>query len=62
MPAVFTAAGAPAELAEALAAESGLDIEVVPLYSESLGEEGSDAETYLDMIRANADAIVGALT
>lgn len=62
VPAVFTAAGTPAELAESLAAETGLDIEVVPLFSESLGGEGSGAETYLDMIRANADAIVGALT
>ena len=35
---------------------------VVELFSESLGEEGSGAETYLQLIRTNADRIVEALT
>ena len=46
-------------LAEAIAAESGA--EVVRLYSGSLGDEGSGAETYLDMVRLNVERIVDAL-
>jgi zinc/manganese transport system substrate-binding protein len=34
----------------------------VPLHSESLSREGGGAETYLQMMRANADAIARALT
>jgi zinc/manganese transport system substrate-binding protein len=52
-------------LAEQLASEvvdrSDLDIEVVQLYSDALGEEGSGAETYLDMLRENARRIADAL-
>lgn len=62
VPAIFADASSPTELADALADESGLDVQVVPLFSESLGEPGSGAETYLDMVQANADAITDALT
>ena len=48
--------------AEALADESGLDVEVVALYSESLGGPGSGAETYLEMITSNGEAIATALS
>jgi zinc/manganese transport system substrate-binding protein len=52
-------------LAEQLASEvidrSDLDIEVVQLYSDALGEDGSGAETYLDMLRENAQHIADAL-
>jgi zinc/manganese transport system substrate-binding protein len=52
-------------LAEQLASEvvdrSDLDIEVVQLYSDALGEDGSGAETYLDMLRDNARRIADAL-
>lgn len=36
-------------------------IRLVPLYSDSLGEAGSGAETYLDYMRYNTNAIVEAL-
>ena len=52
-------------LAEQLASEvvdrSDLEIEVVQLYSDALGEDGSGAETYLDMLRENAQRIADAL-
>lgn len=60
VPAVFADASAPRRLAEALAAE-GTDVEVVELFSESLGEPGSGADTYLGMIRTNAERIAAAL-
>ena len=62
VPAIFADASSPTELADALADESGLDVEVVALFSESLGEAGSGADTYLGMVRSNADAITAALT
>ena len=46
--------------AEALAARVG-DIDVVTLYTGSLGPEGSGAETYLGFLRTNTDLIVNAL-
>ncbi|MEO1065530.1 MAG: metal ABC transporter substrate-binding protein, partial [Actinomycetota bacterium] len=61
VPAIFADTSASNELAETLAAEVG-DIEVVELYTESLGEEGSDGATYLDMVRTNAERIAAALT
>ena len=60
VPAVFAETSSPARVAEALAAE-GTDVEVVELYSEALGEAGSDGATYLDMVRANARRIAEAL-
>jgi zinc/manganese transport system substrate-binding protein len=52
-------------LAEQLASEvvdrSDLEIEVVQLYSDALGEQGSGAETYLDMLLENARRIADAL-
>ena len=57
---IFADTSASDELAQTLAAEVG-DIEVVTLYSESLGEPGSDGATYVDMIRANAKRIAAAL-
>ena len=61
VPAIFADTSSSSDLAQVLADETGEDIEVVELFSESLGEEGSGAETYLDLIRTNADRIVGAL-
>ena len=62
VPAIFADATSATDLADALAAEAGLDVEVVELYSESLGEPGSGAETYLAMVEANATAIADALS
>ncbi len=61
VPAIFADTSSSADLADVLAEETGEAIEVVELFSESLGDEGSGAETYLELIRTNADRIVGAL-
>jgi len=61
MPVVFAEANESAELAEALAAETDGDVEVVTLHTESLGQAGSGAETYLDLIQTNAGQIANAL-
>jgi zinc/manganese transport system substrate-binding protein len=58
--AIFAETSAPTRLADALAAE-GADVEVVEVYSESLGEAGTDGATYLGMVRANAERIAAAL-
>lgn len=58
---IFAESSQPTRLADALAAEVGLDVEVVTLYTESLGPEGGEAGTYLDMMRYNAQAIVASL-
>lgn len=50
------------DLAAALAKEVGGDVKVIELFSESLGEKGSGAETYIDMMRANAKLIATALS
>lgn len=59
--AVFADSSQPDRLAQVLAEETGVDIDVIPLYSESLTEADGGAPTYLDMARANADAIVDGL-
>lgn len=61
VPAIFADTSAPEQLADALAAEVG-DVEVVELYSESLGEPGSDGDTYVGMMTTNAERIAGALS
>lgn len=60
--AIFADSSQPERLAKVLAAEAGQDIAVVPLFTESLGAPGSDAETYLGMMRANTDRITKALS
>jgi zinc/manganese transport system substrate-binding protein len=60
VPAIFADTSSPEQLAHALADEAG-DVEVVELYSESLGEPGTEADTYEGMIRTNASRIAGAL-
>ncbi len=61
VPAVFADTSSPEQLAESLADEVGGEVEVVELYTESLGGEGSGAETYVDMVRTNAERIAEAL-
>ena len=61
VPAIFADTSAPDELAQTLAREVG-DVEVVELFSESLGEADSEGATYLDMMRTNASRIAEALT
>lgn len=52
----------PSALAEAVAAEVGGDVQVVELFTESLGIAGSGAETYVGMVRTNATLIAEALS
>ena len=58
VPAVFADTSSPNQLAEALAAEVG-EVEVAELFSESLGPDGG--ETYIAMVRTNAERIADAL-
>lgn len=60
MPAIFADTTSSDDLIEALAGEVG-DVTVVELYSESLGEPGSDGSTYLEMVRTNAERMSTAL-
>ncbi len=60
VPAIFVETSSPTRLAEALADEVG-DVDVVELFSESLGGEGSGGETYAAMMRTNATRIADAL-
>lgn len=62
VPAVFADTSSPDDLADALAGEVGDDVAVVALYSESLGEAGSGADTYAGMMRTDATRIAEALT
>jgi zinc/manganese transport system substrate-binding protein len=61
VPAIFAETTQPTTLAEALAEAVGRDVEVVELFSESLGEPGSGAETYLGLVRLDAERIAAAL-
>lgn len=58
---IFADSSQPDRLARALASEAGVEVQVVSLYTESLGPEGSPGGTYLDMMRFNATAIVESL-
>lgn len=58
--AIFTEASLNADLARQLADEAGIVV-VDDLYSDSLGPDGSGAETYVGMMRTNTEKIVGAL-
>lgn len=60
--AIFADSSQPERLAQVLAAEAGQDIAVVPLFTESLGTEGSGAHTYLEMMRSNTVRITHALS
>ncbi len=59
VPALFGETTVSDRLAQAVARETGA--ELVQLYSGSLGPEGSGADTYLGMVRANVTRIVEAL-
>jgi zinc/manganese transport system substrate-binding protein len=62
IPAIFAETTQSTDLADALADEVGGEVAVVELFTESLGEPGSGAETYIDLMRTNAERIVAALT
>jgi zinc/manganese transport system substrate-binding protein len=58
--AIFTEAAINPDLARQLAEEAGVKV-VDDLYADSLGPEGSGAETYIGMMRTNTTKIVEAL-
>jgi len=58
--AIFGDVTASDELAETLASEVG-EVSIVALFTEALGSADSGADTYLSMVRTNAELIVGAL-
>lgn len=61
VPAIFADSSHPDRLVQVVAEHTGLDIAVVPLFTESLSEPDGEAPTYLDMVRVNADRITEAL-
>lgn len=62
VPAIFGETTQSTRLADALAESVGDDVAVIELYTESLGEEGSGAETYVGLMRTDAGLIAGALS
>jgi zinc/manganese transport system substrate-binding protein len=61
IPAIFGETSGSTQLADAIAESAGNEVAVVVLYSESLGEPGSDADTYIGMMTTNAALIANAL-
>ncbi|UGT38668.1 metal ABC transporter substrate-binding protein [Nocardia yamanashiensis] len=59
--AIFADSSQPDRLARVLAEQAGLRVQVIALYSESLTEPGQGAGSYLEMMRANTDAMVRGL-
>ncbi|TFV59993.1 zinc ABC transporter substrate-binding protein [Mycobacterium sp. PS03-16] len=59
--AIFVDSSQPEKLARVLAEQADIRVQIVPLYSESLSPPGTPGATYLDMMRANTDAIVTGL-
>lgn len=62
VPAIFADSSQPDRLAQVVADETGLDIQVVPLFTESLSPAGQGAGTYLELMRTNTSRITTALT
>lgn len=60
VPAVFTENVSNPGVLERVAQETGAEV-ALPLYTDALGEPGSEGETYVEMERYNADTIVEAL-
>lgn len=60
IPAIFPDTPGGGDLLKPLANETGAEI-APSLYVDTLGEDGSGAETYIDMMRHNVDTIVSAL-
>jgi len=60
VPAIFSDTSSSDELANTLASEVG-DVAIVELFTESLGPDGSGGASYIEMVRSNAERIVGAL-
>lgn len=61
VPAIFADTSSSSDLSETLVAEVDREIQIVELFSESLGDSGSGGESYIDMVRTNATRIADAL-
>ena len=61
VPAIFVDSSQPDRLAQVLASEAGVPVDVISLFTESLSEEGSGAGTYIEMMDSNSLAIAEAL-
>ena len=61
VPAIFTETVESDVLARTVAAEVGYEIEIVELYTGSLGEPGTEGDTLVGLLRANARRIADAL-
>jgi zinc/manganese transport system substrate-binding protein len=59
--AIFAETTEPTTIAEAVARDADIDVDVVELFTGSLGAPGSDAETLIDMLLTNAQRIADAL-
>jgi zinc/manganese transport system substrate-binding protein len=59
---IFAETTQPTRLAEAVAAEVGEDVSVVELYTGSLGEPGTEADTLIGMLLVNANLIADAVS
>ena len=62
VPAIFADSSHPGRLAQVVADGTGLAIEVVPLFTESLSTAGEGAGSYLEMMRTNTSRIATALS
>lgn len=60
--AIFVDSSQPDRLAQVLASEASIEVEVLPLFTESLGAEGSGAQSYIEMMESNAQSIRVGLT
>jgi ABC-type Zn uptake system ZnuABC Zn-binding protein ZnuA len=60
VPAIFTENVSNPDLIESIAAEAGVEVGP-PLYTDALGEAGSEGDTYIKMMTYNATSIVTAL-
>lgn len=59
--AIFVDSSQPDRLARVLAEQSGVRVNVVSLYSESLSAPGTEADSYLGMMRTNTETIANNL-
>jgi ABC-type Zn uptake system ZnuABC Zn-binding protein ZnuA len=59
--AIFPESSLSSKVADAIAAQTGVTAQYA-LYGDTLGSEGSGAETYVGMEEANADAMVRGFT
>lgn len=62
VPAIFAESSQPDRLMQVLAEEADVEVDVVELYTESLTAPGEGADTYVAMMRANAQRIAQGLS